>query len=433
MDFTKLSRSELLQKCNELGLTKCKSKNKTQLISLIQEKLSAENEDIEDDDNENNEDDDIESDGNEDNEKEIYEDSNFDEKIKSVSKDISNILKKFPKKMQTKLTNIDKAGVDTNIPCTTKRVSQNSRIFCTYSMIRQNNLTLPQLNTHSKGICIGMDFNDYSKIKNNVNNDELDEYLLSNIGGDKRVSSIISIMKDSGYSGSKQQRDQKLLLDIEAKQNNWAPISRKKDIPKGLVNEGNDKWEGHYYFDICGGDQESFKSWTGEKPQIFTTPKGFMSGNKVIRDNYVCLLYMLLHVHDINIFLKKEEIEKYKLNFEKYMKERKYQGKTCYDLISELEVLDKDNNLISPISWLKISAEDFCEEHKLNISHNEAVCKQKIYFCENNNIMLSDYRPGNLFWDFKVSNMQQQDYTIKEYWQNIEESLERRKLNAKNL
>ena len=41
--------------------------------------------------------------------------------------------------------------------------------------------------------------------------------------------------------------------------------------------------------------------------------------------------------------------------------------------------------------------------------------------------MLSDYRPGNLFWDYKSANMRQQDDTIDEYWRSIENSLERRK------
>ena len=35
MDLTKLSKTELLVKCEELGITKCKSKNKSELIQLI--------------------------------------------------------------------------------------------------------------------------------------------------------------------------------------------------------------------------------------------------------------------------------------------------------------------------------------------------------------------------------------------------------------
>lgn len=38
MDLIKLSKTELLVKCNELGITKCKTKNKRELIVLINEK-----------------------------------------------------------------------------------------------------------------------------------------------------------------------------------------------------------------------------------------------------------------------------------------------------------------------------------------------------------------------------------------------------------
>jgi DNA (cytosine-5)-methyltransferase 1 len=38
LDLTKLSKTELLIKCNELGITKCKSKNKGELINLINSK-----------------------------------------------------------------------------------------------------------------------------------------------------------------------------------------------------------------------------------------------------------------------------------------------------------------------------------------------------------------------------------------------------------
>ena len=38
MDLTKLSKAELLVKCEELDITRCKSKNKGKLIELINEK-----------------------------------------------------------------------------------------------------------------------------------------------------------------------------------------------------------------------------------------------------------------------------------------------------------------------------------------------------------------------------------------------------------
>jgi DNA adenine methylase len=53
MDLTKLSKIELLQKCDELGITKCKSKNKSELIELINENNTT-NDDISNDDNTTN-------------------------------------------------------------------------------------------------------------------------------------------------------------------------------------------------------------------------------------------------------------------------------------------------------------------------------------------------------------------------------------------
>ena len=35
MELTKLSKTELLEKCEELGFKKCKSKNKGELIDLM--------------------------------------------------------------------------------------------------------------------------------------------------------------------------------------------------------------------------------------------------------------------------------------------------------------------------------------------------------------------------------------------------------------
>jgi site-specific DNA-methyltransferase (adenine-specific) len=41
MDLTKLSRAELLEKCEKQGFTKCKSKNKNELITLLEKKVAS--------------------------------------------------------------------------------------------------------------------------------------------------------------------------------------------------------------------------------------------------------------------------------------------------------------------------------------------------------------------------------------------------------
>ena len=40
MDFNKLSKNQLLEKCEEYGITKCKSKNKSQLLELLKNKIT---------------------------------------------------------------------------------------------------------------------------------------------------------------------------------------------------------------------------------------------------------------------------------------------------------------------------------------------------------------------------------------------------------
>ena len=47
MDISKLSKAELLVKCEELGITKCKSKNKTELIALINKNMKSISEPVE--------------------------------------------------------------------------------------------------------------------------------------------------------------------------------------------------------------------------------------------------------------------------------------------------------------------------------------------------------------------------------------------------
>ena len=46
MDLTKLSKTELLARCEELGIAKCKSKNKNKLIEIIEktQKVDSDNE-----------------------------------------------------------------------------------------------------------------------------------------------------------------------------------------------------------------------------------------------------------------------------------------------------------------------------------------------------------------------------------------------------
>ena len=401
-DLNKLSKSELLLMCEELGITKCKSKNKNELINIINNK--RENCDL-----------DIHEDVDLDPDADLELDTDADETEKEIRKNINAVIQKFGKynkNIMTKLKNINKAGVDATIP-------QDSRLFIPYELVQKNNLTLDQLNTYKGGICIGILPSKYKELSEKENLDELENYLVNNIGSDNKVSCIINIMKTHGYSGSSYERKEKSILDNLIEQNNWKPIIK---LEKG--NKGNNKWQGHSYYNISGGEQESLRSWEGKEPQIFTTYKGFMSEYKVINVVKASLIYMMLFLYDIDKIFDKKQLQQYRDIFETYLKNQYYLDKSCYESIISLKCLNKNGNLISPILCSEISIEDYCKENKLNISHNIAVSKNIILFCNKNNILLSDYRPGNLFWDYKLANMRQQDDTIEEYWIAIKKSFE---------
>jgi hypothetical protein len=308
--------------------------------------------------------------------------SNDSNKKANMSKLISKIVKHFPKSIQTKLSNINKAGVEG--PCTTKRVSQESRVSIPYSII--SSFLLDQLKTYTNGLVIRLPFNEYEQIRDKPERNELEEYLLNNIGGDNIVSCFICITKEDGYSGSSEQRSQYERLIVEIQKKVWYPIKKVSGDCKD-VNKGNEKWCGHYYFNISGGQQECILSHPDKEDQILTTYKGFMSNSKVIDDVKACLIYQLLHCHDICDIINPSELSTYKEELNEHLKKTFYMGKTCFELISNLGTIKK-GILISPIRCEKLSIKMFEIEKAIDISHNEAVNKKKIYFCENNKILL---------------------------------------------
>lgn len=353
------------------------------------------------------------------------------EPITTIKQLCNKIQKQLPKDVQTKLKNIDKAG--TCSICTTKRVSQTSRIIIEYEDVIKNNLTIEQLMTHKNGIVIEVPFREYERIRDSEQNTltHLDNYILNNIGGKStlKVVGVVTIKKENGSSGSSLQRIELERLKQEIELRNWEPIyeiTQEEGLKQKNKNKGNANWGGHYFYNVSGGSQESFKSHTSEsEPQIFTTSKGFMSHEEVVADVVASLTWQLLNCHDITTYISIDDVVTYKQILEQHLKSKMYIGKSCFEHMEELEIIH-DGKLISPITRELISIHAFDskkmlnKDDQVNISHNEAVNKRKIYFCSQQNVMLSDYRPGNLFWDTHLGNMQQQSFTIKEYWTEME-------------
>lgn len=343
-----------------------------------------------------------------------------------IRQTINALLKHFSKPIQTKINNITaKSQVTSAIPFTKKRNAIYGCLFIPYDIITKNNLELNQLQQSYKKhhVTIGLTWKNYKQLKYKYSlgvSNQLDEYLFTNIGGNDIVSSIIYIMKQEGNSGSGEQRNDLQELIKEIAVNGWTPVTSL--VPLGTRNMINEKWGGHYYYNISGGQQNALQSWEGKAPLIFTTYKN-SAANKDIADYVTAtMLWQMIHIEDIDSCIKEDKkkiFKEQKIKLEMFLKNKKFMGKTCMELIDEI-IWKQDNTLWGPIRKECLTIKNFddslgAEKHLIaQVSHNEATCKNKLYWDEDNQCILSDYRPGNLFWETKLGNMEQQDFTIEE-------------------
>ena len=81
--------------------------------------------------------------------------------------------------------------------------------------------------------------------------------------------------------------------------------------------------------------------------------------------------------------------------------------------------------LIDPIQVEPIWIEDFAlkgrDENALDLTHQISVKKHSYKFDSHLNVLLSPARPTNIFWSKHLSNMMQQDFSLKEYFMHQRE------------
>lgn len=354
--------------------------------------------------------------------------------MSTVSEVISTIKKKLPKSIQTKITN-NNGKCGTKGPLSTQRTKRTGRVTLPLNIVKKNGLTsIEQLKTFYEGVVIVLENGDYFELINNT--DEFSKYLIANIGGDDTVSSIIAFMSTNGDSGSAIALSWWEKFQPEKIKNNYIPVKRKPDYKKkGNVTEGNDKWEGHYYVEISGGSNDKAKIIKSHEKitpefQLFIEYHDYANEN-VCTQIDATMIYYLLHAHDIEIYIERKDVDKYISELEGYLKSIQYDDGNLYDtyLIKEECIRSSEKYggkkvLYCPLTMnelsIKINFEyskkDEDDSYSINICHNEAVKKRKVIYDKSQQYILTAARPQNLFWGTKVGNMQQQDFTIDEYW-----------------
>lgn len=84
---------------------------------------------------------------------------------------------------------------------------------------------------------------------------------------------------------------------------------------------------------------------------------------------------------------------------------------------------------MDPIQVEPIKIEDFTrkqrDEDAVDITHQISVKRHSYVWDENLNILLTPARPTNLFWSKHLSNMMQQDYSLKDYFLNQEKIMKK--------
>ena len=330
--------------------------------------------------------------------------------------------------MATKFIKMKNAqGCD--LPCYTQRVSRSCLTIIPYPLIVKNNLTIAQLETFTNGVCIQINWNCFKSMYDKSQRSKLEEYCVTHVGSDAHVSCVVTLFsKETEGSASSQSLVHLNEFQKFIKEQRWRPTRRKSNkFKRGTNNKGNDKWCGHYMYQVQGGSNTNNACSHSKKDAsvgLFTIHKGFAT-DEIMEWTRATLLWQFLHIKELDTVFTQAEIETNKRKYEEALSTKMYFGKTCLELIDSISSTQKiirDGYLFNIIDQKHLTIDDF---DSLEVTHNEAVSKEKLYFDETTQLLLSDFRPGNVFLCHKTSNMRQQELTVDEWIEYIRDTFTR--------
>ena len=350
--------------------------------------------------------------------------------------DIKKILSIFKSEEKTAHlpNNISTKIKNNNSKCGTASILPNQRTACvgrctiSYKEVMENNLNdVTKLSTCTNGIVVLLQNEDYFDLKEKT--DDFSKYLIVNIGGDQVVSSIISIGSTGGDSGSSYASECFARLQPEIEKNNWFPAKRNPDYKKKDTNDfitlGNNKWHGQYYVDISGGSQENKKIKSGIESQLFNCFHDY-ANEEVATQIDAKMIYYMCHSNGIEKYIPRPLLDECINKLEIYLKGIQYDDGCLYGshVMRKCLKIKKDGKkvLICPLTDQELSIDDFAigkdddDPNVMQICHEEAVYYKKLYYDKTRGYIITARRPQNLFWGKKLGNMQQQHFTIDEYW-----------------
>lgn len=352
----------------------------------------------------------------------------------SVRIDAINFLAMFGNNIKTKLSNVCAKTGQYNVPSELfqKRTPRSNRVLISWRAVRDNKLTLQQLNAFEGGVAVEFLNNDFFNDENNEN--EVFLSLKNKIGSDENVSAIISIRSEGGSSSSALPREAfaKLINNTEILYKGSTIIINSDNYINYKIKQlehggtGNEKWTGFLFVSIRGGQQDTIETHHGEELTIFN-PACEYASKKIRIDLDLVTCYFALKSIDVNSLDENSAIKYNKIiaDLERVLKLCKYNSAgfagNLYDYcVNHPSVRMKKNQLTDPIQLSKIDISDFNKKCRgqdcVDFTHNEAVNFEKYYWDTEQNTILSPARPSNIFWSLHLSNMMQQEHTLEEYF-----------------
>ena len=348
--------------------------------------------------------------------------------------------------IRTKFSNICGKTGQYDIPTELfqKRTSRKNRVLISWKTIKDNKLTIKQLESFEGGVVVEFINNDYFDEKNNSNSIFFE--LKNRIGSDENVSSMISIRTEEGSSSSQVQRDafQKLINNAKVfYKDKWIVLNKSNYMNyaikrKYAASSGNSNWDGFLYVSIKGGQQDTIETHKNANELLFN-PACEYASKRICLDLDFVTSYFALHSIDYNKLTSSNKFTYDSLMkiLREYLKEEEFENDSYKGNL--LDYCDnhpcmklEPNKLMDPIQLEEIKIEDFSITNKedpndLDFTHDEAVNFNKFYWDNKQQCILSPARPTNIFWSKHLSNMMQQNYSLDEYFEHEEERVKRRK------
>jgi hypothetical protein len=354
-------------------------------------------------------------------------------------------LNTFGDNMQAKFSNIcSKTGsYDVPLELFQKRTPRKNRVLISWKAVKENNLTMAQLNTFEGGVVVNFINNDFFDETNKSS--EVFMQLRDKLGSDEKVSAIISIKSENGSSSSAKQREafEKLIDNTEVmykgqkviiKNDNYEAYAISQDINRQGC--GNEVWSGFIFISIRGGEQDTIETHRDKELTLFNPACEYASADVCEDINLVMAYYALLSIDKSTIdSASSEKCRSLIQDIESMLKDIEYdypgfKGNLYDHVTKNYSVSMKPGKLTDPIQLKDITIDKFNittrTEDSIDFTHDEAVIYERYYWDNVRGCVLSPARPTNVFWSYHLSNMMQQNYGLDDYFKYEEERFKKR-------